>query len=162
MNRTLWILCLALSLSFGCAATRTVRCQSSAAGMVVDAQTGQLLLCRRGREVAHYPVSLGRGGLHKRRRGDRKTPVGSYPLGRPRRSRGGFYRFIPVAIPTRVGTHVGVHGPHRSFRWLGALNTWFNWTQGCVALGSDAEVDEVVRFVRRHRVRRIHIVDERG
>ena len=31
------------------------------------------------------------------------------------------------------------------------MNSWFDWTAGCVALGTDAEVQQVAAFVRERK-----------
>lgn len=134
-----------------------VACTTSDAQLVVLTRDRRLWLCDEGRAVASYPVALGRGGLGKRARGDNRTPLGSYTLGVPRPS-SRFGIFIPVAYPTAeqrlqgyTGSAVGIHGPHRHSRRAGEANTWFDWTAGCIALGSDEEVQVVASWVRSRR-----------
>ena len=153
LSASLW----ALAVSSGCASQPANLCEGQRASLLVHTHSRRLALCRRGRVVASYRVALGRGGVPKRRPGDRKTPLGRYLIGQPRRSHSGFHRFIPIYVPRKVGSAVGIHGPPRRFRWLGSASTWVNWTQGCVALGSDAELDQVVQFVHRYGVRRVEL-----
>ncbi|ACL66993.1 ErfK/YbiS/YcfS/YnhG family protein [Anaeromyxobacter dehalogenans 2CP-1] len=125
--------------------------------ILVDTAEHRLALCEAGAAAAVFPVALGSAGTEKRAEGDRRTPLGAYALGTPRPS-AGFGTFIPIGYPTaeqrragRTGSNVGIHGPARAMRWAGRLNTWADWTAGCVALGSDREVAAVAAFVERRR-----------
>ena len=118
----------------------------------VHAPSHSLFLCRDGRAEARYRVALGRGGMDKRVEGDERTPTGRYPLGAPRPSTP-FHRFVPVGYPTaaqraegRTGGAIGIHGPDRRARLLGPLTTWVDWTAGCIAVGSDADVDRIAEW----------------
>lgn len=139
-------------------------CAGQAALLHVDGARHQLTLCEAGRVVATAKVALGRGGLGKRKEGDGKTPVGRYALGAPRPSEK-YGQFIPVGYPTAAeraagatGGDIGVHGPRRGARWLGAANAWADWTRGCIALATDAELAVVVAWVRAHPRAEILIV----
>jgi murein L,D-transpeptidase YafK len=139
-------------------------CDGEAALPHVDAAAHRLTVCDGGKEVFSAKVSLGRGGLGKQREGDNKTPLGRYRLGEPRPSEK-YGQFIPVGYPTAAeraagatGGDIGVHGPRRSARWLGAANAWADWTRGCIALASDGELATVVAWVRAHPRAEIVIV----
>ena len=132
-------------------------CNTYGTSILVDGAESQLHLCRRGKRVETYRVSFGYRGLGKERVGDRKTPVGTFRLSRPRPSVGGFKTFIGIKIPRRVGIAVGIHGPSRVGRWLGPISTLFNWTAGCIAVSSDAEIAQISSFVREHPRAKIHI-----
>jgi murein L,D-transpeptidase YafK len=101
-------------------------------------------------------VALGRGGLDKRRRGDARTPLGTYAFGEPRRSPR-FGTFIPIDYPTPeqvargfTGGGLGVHGPPRGWKDPVAARV-LDWTTGCIATGTDQDVERIARFVREHR-----------
>jgi len=130
----------------------------------VELAAHRLLLCRAGTAASAYKVALGRGGVGKKAAGDLKTPLGDYTLGAPKDS-AKFYKFIPISYPSELqkkvgftGADVGIHGPHRYFAWLGSLTTKLDWTQGCIALGSDKEVDEVASFLSAFSVSRISLL----
>ncbi len=79
-------------------------------------------------------------------------------------SSGRFFTFIPIGYPTPIqkeqgytGSDVGVHGPFHYLSWLMMLNTWVNWTNGCVAVGSSDEISEIAEWVRDHHVSSITI-----
>ena len=134
--------------------------------LLVKTHAHELLLCDRGSLAARYPVALGSGGIGKRRQGDAKTPVGSYRLGAPRASQS-FHTFIPVGYPTPserqkgwTGSAVGIHGPPREARLLGEATVKIDWTLGCIAVSSDAIIDEVAGFVRKHADIQIRLVED--
>jgi murein L,D-transpeptidase YafK len=113
--------------------------------------------------VQRYRVRFGFGGLGKTREGDRKTPLGTYALDAPRAS-AKYGTFIGLGYPTEAqraagytGSAVGVHGPGRSSRWLGRVSTWFDTTDGCIALGTDEEMDALAAWVREAGARSIVI-----
>ena len=138
-------------------------CPDGATEVVVDTRLRGLWLCESGRAVERFPVAIGRGGPGKRQQGDLRTPLGDYPLGSPRASRR-YGLFIPVGYPTPdqrrlgyTGTAVGIHGPARPARWLGGLNTLWDWTAGCVVVGSDAEIERIAGWVASRAPARVRI-----
>ena len=138
----------------GCQRTTANQCGVSGAAVVVVVRDHSMWLCDQGHALASYRVALGRGGFGKTTAGDAKTPLGTYALGLPRPS-ARFGTFIPVAYPTPeqrrqgfTGTDIGIHGPDRSLQWAGRMNLWFDWTAGCIALATDAEVQQIATFVR--------------
>ncbi len=133
------------------------------AGRVLYVRTEErtLYLCEGGKVKATHRVALGRGGVGKRLEGDGRVPVGSYALGAPRAS-SKFHLFIPVGYPTAAqraqgftGRDIGVHGPHRLAQ--GAYSTLVDWTQGCIAVGTDEEIAAIAAWVTEHKVDRILI-----
>lgn len=154
------LLSLLASAPSGCAAVD---------GPMVLVQTAPrvLLLCGQdGREEGRFRVSLGQGGLGKRRQGDGKTPLGRYPLGAPRPSASGFDTFVPVGYPTPAqraagytGSAIGVHGPPDT--WPDAVGqAWVasgNWTLGCIAVATTAEIRGIAAWIEARKVTRIQI-----
>lgn len=139
-------------------------CPSGVSVVQVDTSARVLSLCRIGQEEASFHVALGRGGVDKRAEGDGRTPKGRYSLGRSRSSNR-YYLFIPVGYPTPeqarlgfTGSAIGVHGPHQMFAWLGNITAWPNWTQGCVALPTRAEIEKIATWVAENRVSEIIIL----
>jgi murein L,D-transpeptidase YafK len=132
-------------------------CAGRGTSLLVRTAEHLLFRCEGGRAVARYPVALGRGGVGKLKEGDGRTPLGTYPLGAPRPS-AKFGTFIPVAYPTPeqrkrgfTGGAVGVHGPSAKLAWLAELDRLIDWTQGCIALATRAQIDEVAAWVKRAR-----------
>jgi len=141
-------------------------CSGKGTALYVDATERRLWLCQSGAPVESMPVALGRGGLDKRWEGDGKVPLGAYPLAAPRASKA-FHLFIPVGYPTPSqrreglsGGAIGVHGPSRVHS--GPLSTGMDWTLGCIAVGTDAEIERVARWLEQSRARRIIIEDRKA
>jgi len=138
-------------------------CRGRGPAVVVEIETHSMRLCEKDTIVGEYRVALGRGGEDKTKEGDAKTPLGEYSLGTPRPSKR-FGLFIPIGYPTAeqrkrgfTGGAIGIHGPDRRFKWLGDITTWVDWTEGCIALGTDDDTESVAQWVRDRGVRRIFI-----
>ena len=54
-----------------------------------------------------------------------------------------------------AGPAIGVHGPIRGY--TGPVSTKIDWTLGCIAVGTDAEIARVAEWVRASKARRIII-----
>lgn len=157
------IIALLLVLLPNLAAGTEQPCFPSGRYFQVDTHDSRLFLCEDGQALKSFKVSLGRGGLDKKAQGDGRTPIGAYSLGAPRPSNR-FFTFIPVGYPTPeqkkigfTGSDVGVHGPFRYLSWLGSLNTWIDWTNGCIAVGSANEISEIAEWVRNAKITSITI-----
>jgi len=156
----LWALTTLLGPQAGVRAQASNPCEHS--GTVIQVSTAEhlLRLCAKGEVAAAYPIALGVGGVGKSKQGDHKTPIGRYPIKRPRPSRS-FGTFILVGYPTLdqrtaglSGSDVGIHGPPRGFA-PGLLS--FDWTDGCIALASDAEIEAIAKWVRVSHARWVEI-----
>jgi L,D-transpeptidase catalytic domain len=129
--------------------------------VVVSTDAHQLALCAAGRAEHVYSVRLGKSGVGKQRTGDGKTPLGRYPLEAPRGS-ASFGTFVPIGYPTAAqrqlgftGSAIGIHGPHRSIRFLGSLLNTFDTTDGCVGLATDTEMAAVAAWIRDRRPKEV-------
>jgi hypothetical protein len=158
-------LAAALALLLGSAVDAAADpCPARGTLVVVDTAQHRLWTCEGGRATAEYRVALGSGGVGKERQGDAKVPLGDYALGPPRGSRL-FHTFIPVGYPTAAqrrrgftGSAVGVHGPARGWEKMpSAANTASDWTLGCIAVGSDEEIDRIAAWMRARSVSRISL-----
>ena len=139
-------------------------CEGSGTSILIDSDDSKLFLCKSGKEVGNFRVSFGRGGFGKTKQGDKKTPLGAYSLGNPRPSGSGFKTFIPVGYPTKsqrakgyTGGAIGIHGPAREFKFLGPINSTVDWTQGCIAVATDNEIDVISSWVSENSVSRVVI-----
>jgi len=133
------------------------RCPEDGDVVAVFTRKREIWLCSRGEPLARIQVALGRGGKGKKKAGDHRTPLGAYALGEPRKS-GKYGLFIPIEYPTpeqaargHSGAAVGIHGPPRGVTEPDFPTTAVDWTLGCVATGSDADVETVAEFVRQRR-----------
>ena len=132
-------------------------CPEKGEVVTVVAKKHELWLCQDGAAVGRFRVALGRGGLDKRRRGDSRTPLGTYALGLPRPSVQ-YGVFIPIDYPTPeqvaqgfTGSEVGIHGPPRGLSEPEYPLSWVDWTRGCIATALDAEIERIAEFVRAHQ-----------
>ncbi|MGW8272724.1 MAG: L,D-transpeptidase family protein [Thermodesulfovibrionales bacterium] len=141
-------------------------CGNYSSILLVDPGYHFMHVCKGHREIRRLRVALGRGGINKQKKGDLKTPVGLYMIGKARPS-DRFFIFIPLNYPTDeqyrngfTGDGIGIHGPHRYFKSMGEVSTSLDWTQGCIALGSDEEVLELVHLITEERIEQILIMDD--
>lgn len=155
--RVIGLYALLLAASACSASADTTPCQGRDPYVHVDTASHELWLCDGATTEGVLGVRLGKGGVGKTSEGDGKVPLGRYDLGKPRRSEK-FGLFIPIAYPTAAqtakgytGGSVGIHGPHRSVRWLGSLVNAFDTTDGCVGLATDEETAQVAAWVRKQR-----------
>ena len=157
-----WIAALVASASCSVACAGPPRCPA-ATTIVVNTRSHQLTLCEQGRSVRTLPIAIGGGGTDKRREGDRKTPLGSYGLDAARSS-AKFHRFVGIRYPTPeqaargfTGSAVGIHGPSRKYGWLSSARNWIDWTDGCIAVATDEDIDELVAWMARAGARTVEI-----
>lgn len=136
-------------------------CTDRGTALYVNAARRGAWLCEQGVSKGVLRVALGQGGLDKRVQGDGKVPLGEYALGRAVPS-ADFHLFLPVGYPTTqqrragyTGSTIGVHGPLRGF--AGPTATDRDWTLGCIAIGTDAEIERIAEWVKVRPVRRIII-----
>lgn len=132
-------------------------CPEGGDSVTVVTRKRELWLCRDGAPAARFQVAMGRGGVDKRKRGDGRTPSGVYTLGSPRSSTE-FGTFIPIDYPTReqasqgfTGSAIGIHGPPRGLTEPDYPTTAVDWTKGCIATGTDADIDVIAEFVRQRQ-----------
>jgi len=136
--------------------TLSVHCKDLKTQVLVDTESKRMFLCSEGRADGIYKVALGKRGVGKRRKGDKKTPLGKYWLGNPRPSNAGVRTFIQVGYPTLVqqqkgytGGSIGIHGPSRDGRLRSTL--------GCIAVATHDEIDEIEMWVKENRVKKVWI-----
>ena len=141
-------------------------CGAGETAVVVDTRTHEMHLCEAGKVDRTFAVALGTRGVGKQREGDWRTPLGSYGLGPPRASKD-FHVFVPVGYPTRAqarmgftGGAIGIHGPPRGYGTLAELAMLVarDWTAGCIAVATDADIDAVAAWVRAREVKDVRLV----
>lgn len=117
-----------------------------------------MMLMRDGVVLKSYRVALGRGGAgQKVRAGDNKVPEGVYLIV-GRNAQSAFHRALRVGYPTQQqvrdaqrkgvdpGGDIMIHGIRNGLGWVGPLQRYVDWTQGCIAV-TDREMNEVWRAV---------------
>lgn len=131
---------------------------SRADKVVVIKSERRLLLLKEGEVLKSYEIALGRQPVGpKTRRGDARTPEGTYVLDR-RNSSSRFHRSIHISYPSRndmeaarklgvsPGGDIMIHGLPNGKGKMGELHTVLDWTNGCIAV-TNAEMDEIWRLV---------------
>lgn len=147
------------------ATPETDLCKDKGTILLADTDTQILYLCKSGKTVRDFDFAMGWNGVKKRKEGDERTPLGIYDILAPKKSNSGFHKYIHIVFPTEfqkrqgyTGSNVGIHGPSRWAKCLGALNTYIlDWTNGCIAVGSDREIDEISRFVEENKVEKLAV-----
>jgi murein L,D-transpeptidase YafK len=121
-----------------------------------------LQLLQKGAVYREYRISLGDQPLgHKLREGDERTPEGNYVLDW-RNPNSGFHKSLHISYPngldraiaqahgTSAGGMIMIHGLPNwlSSPQLAAEYRNSDWTNGCIAVGSNEEMDEIWALVR--------------
>ncbi len=152
VSRALVVLAPALAwLAWPAAAERAER-------VVVNKARRELLLLREGEVVRAYRVALGTNPVGpKQRRGDGRTPEGSYLIS-GRNPGSAFHRSLRISYPNAAdrararrqrvdpGGDIMIHGLPNGQGFLGAAHRLHDWTDGCIAV-TNSEIEEIWRLV---------------
>lgn len=131
-------------------------CHGRSQVLVYSPSLGSVVGCRNEAPEFAMKVVVGSNGLGKTREGNRKSPVGTYWLGYPRKSLQ-FGIFIPVGYPNMAniskgytGSAIGLHGPMRFMTCLPKKSLEKNWTAGCLAVGRDSQIIEISEWILKN------------
>ena len=126
--------------------------------ILIEKKAHRMTVYAGGKEIKHYKVAIGRGGMGKKmREGDKLTPEGLYRIDK-RNPQSSYHLSLHLSYPNaddiaaaaRAGENPGgdimIHGALNGFGWLGRLHTLFDWTLGCVAV-TDKEIEELWTLV---------------
>ena len=125
------------------------------ADRIVIEKTAHRMVLYRGDDILKsYQVALGGGGLDpKEREGDGRTPEGIYRI-TERKADSRFHLALRISYPDEKdkaraetqdvppGSDIMIHGMRNGLGWLSPLNTWFDWTDGCIAV-TNAQMNEI-------------------
>lgn len=160
-----WIgitLAVAASLVSGCASEPEPSSSPYIDRVLVKKAERRLELHKDGSVYRSYRISLGdRPRGHKVREGDERTPEGNYVLDW-RNPNSSFHKSIHVSYPNELDRTVaralgvspgGMIMIHGLPNWLSSPRLAeeygrMDWTNGCIAVGSNEEMDEIWRLVR--------------
>ena len=140
-------------------------CAPAETAVVIDTRAHRMHLCAAGKIDRTFAVALGTRGVGKQREGDMRTPIGRYGLGPPRASQN-FHIFVPVQYPTPAqarmgftGGAIGIHGPPRGWTTFAGLAMLVaqDWTAGCIAVATDADIEAVAAWVRKLQVKEVRL-----
>jgi len=126
--------------------------------IVVHKSKRILKLSREGHVIKTYRVALGPNATGpKTRQGDHRTPEGTYRID-SKNARSQFHLSLHISYPDsndrerarKLGVNPGgdimIHGLPDRFAYLGALQSKYDWTDGCIAV-SNAEIEEIWKLV---------------
>jgi murein L,D-transpeptidase YafK len=127
--------------------------------LVVYKKEKRLVLLSGEKEVRSYKIALGSEPAGpKTRRGDHRTPEGSYLLD-ARNANSQFYKAFHISFPNakeaaaakKLGINPGgdimLHGLAKQYAWIGKEHVLYDWTDGCIAV-TNQEMDEIWQLVR--------------
>lgn len=150
-NRIKWVPIIAVFLLSALADAQHLQVDR----IVVFKSERKMVLFSSGKEVKFYRVALGTQPVGpKQRKGDHKTPEGSYILD-SRNAHSQFYKAFHIAYPDakdiqlarKLGVSPGgdimLHGLPEGYEWDGE-----DWTDGCIAVTNNKEMDELWTTVR--------------
>ena len=116
--------------------------------VLVEKSDRLLLLYKQSTLIGSYHIALGGHPLgHKQRKGDERTPEGSYLLG-AKNPASSFYKSIHISYPNAydmtlaqdrgvaTGGEVMIHGQRNAFQYLSPITQRLNWTNGSIALSN--------------------------
>jgi murein L,D-transpeptidase YafK len=126
--------------------------------IVVVKSNHTMTLMAGGRTLKVYRVALGRGPSGpKEHAGDNKTPEGEYVIDQ-KNAKSRFHLALHISYPNAddkkrahdkgvdPGGAVMIHGLENGLGWLGPVQHYMDWTEGCVAV-DNSEIEEIWRLV---------------
>jgi tetratricopeptide (TPR) repeat protein len=132
--------------------------KGSVSRVLIEKRERRLTLISEDKVFKSYKIALG-GNPNgpKERKGDNKTPEGTYIIdSRNRDSR--YHLSLRISYPNRKdkkrakelgvspGGDIMIHGLKNGFSWVGDLHTGLDWTEGCIAV-TDKEIEEIAGLV---------------
>lgn len=125
--------------------------------ILIEKKERRLTLISRGGVLKTYKIALG-GNPNgpKERRGDNKTPEGTYIIdSRNKDSR--YHLSLHISYPNErdrqrakelgvsPGGDIMIHGLRNGFSWVGDFHAEVDWTKGCIAV-TDEEIEEIEKL----------------
>jgi murein L,D-transpeptidase YafK len=117
-----------------------------------------MTLMTRGQAFKTYKVALGRGSVGKKeQKGDNKTPEGEYVIDQ-KNGNSRFHLSLHISYPSPAdakrarelgvdpGGAIMIHGLRNGLGWIGFLQRYVDWTEGCIAV-TNSEIEEIWRLV---------------
>jgi len=127
--------------------------------IIIRKSERKLFLEKDGQIFHEYPVSLGMDPVgHKQRRGDKRTPEGSYVISY-HRAESMFYKALLISYPNRddvraarrkgydPGGLIMIHGLPEAAKGEEEDFIQRDWTNGCIAVTNDA-IDQIWNLVK--------------
>ncbi len=132
--------------------------QTQADLIVIEKSKRRLVLYSQDKILKEYKVSLGPNPSGpKTQVGDGKTPEGKYTIDY-KNPKSAYHLSLRISYPNEedkkraqeLGVNPGglimIHGLPNHLGWLGKLQQYKDWTQGCIAV-TNAEIEEIWNLV---------------
>ena len=126
--------------------------------VLIEKQARRLSLLSKGEVIKTYRIALGGNPVGpKERKGDLKTPEGTYTID-SRNGNSGYHLALHISYPNESdkrrarelgvspGGDIMIHGIKNGFSQIGASHTNTDWTEGCIAV-TNQEMEEIYRIV---------------
>ena len=129
--------------------------------LVVDKSEREFMVYSNGSIVKTFSISLGDSPIgHKEKEGDEKTPEGIYFINaKAGKGVSGFHKNLGISYPSQKdklnarqkgfspGGDIKIHGLKNGLGFIGRLQSWRDWTNGCMAVTND-EMDDLFKHVK--------------
>ena len=129
--------------------------------IVVDKSERKLMIYSNGSIVKTFSISLGDSPIgHKEKEGDEKTPEGDYIIdSKAGLGVSGYHKNLAVSYPNKndlinarkkgfsPGGAIKIHGLKNGLGFIGRIQSWRDWTNGCMAVTND-EMDDLFKHVK--------------
>ena len=126
--------------------------------VLIEKKKRRLTLISGGKAIKTYKIALGGNPVGpKERKGDNKTPEGTYTIvSRNRHS--DYHLSLRISYPNgkdvkrakalgvSPGGDIMIHGIKNGLAWLGGFHSEIDWTEGCIAV-TNKEMEEIARLV---------------
>lgn len=122
--------------------------------ILIEKKERRLTLMSKDKVLKSYKIALG-GNPNgpKERKGDNKTPEGTYVIDSRNRD-SAYHLALHISYPNEKdkkrakelgvspGGDIMIHGLKNGLSWVGDLHTRVDWTKGCIAV-TDEEIEEI-------------------
>jgi murein L,D-transpeptidase YafK len=126
--------------------------------VLIEKKRRRLTLLTNGEVIKTYKIALGGNPVGpKERRGDNKTPEGTYII-ESRNRDSGYHLSLRISYPNEKdklrarelgvapGGDIMIHGIKNGLAWVGVFHAGSDWTNGCIAVTNE-EIEEIARLV---------------
>jgi murein L,D-transpeptidase YafK len=126
--------------------------------VLIEKKNRRLSLISKGEAIKTYKIALGGNPVGpKERRGDNRTPEGTYTI-ESRNRNSEYHLSLRISYPNAEdkrrakalgvspGGDIMIHGIKNGLSWVGGFHTAIDWTEGCIAV-TNQEMEEIARLV---------------
>lgn len=126
--------------------------------VLIEKKKRRLSLISKGEVIKTYKIALGGNPVGpKERKGDNKTPEGTYTIA-SRNRHSDYHLSLSISYPNEKdkkrakelgvspGGDIMIHGIKNGFSWVGGFHTKIDWTEGCIGV-TNKQMEEIARLV---------------